>query len=105
MSNDIDAIFKQQPAAAQQTAQSRKAAAGQGTADAGQAAGGGDTVQLTDSARVLHELERAVADAPVVDATRVGELAQAVASGEYQVDAERVAEKILQLDREFGTPG
>lgn len=103
MSNDIDAIFKQQPAASQQTAASRNAAAGQ-SANASNQQQSTDTVQLTNSARVLHELERAVADAPVVDSKRVSDLAQAVASGEYQVDAERVAEKILQFDREFGAP-
>ena len=57
-----------------------------------------DTVQLTDSARALQELEKALADAPVVDSKRVDEIRQAIASGTYEVDAERVAQKLIDLE-------
>jgi negative regulator of flagellin synthesis FlgM len=59
----------------------------------------GDTVTLTDSARSLQKIEEAVAKAPVVNASKVAAVKQAVNSGTYKVDAGRVAEKMLQFER------
>jgi negative regulator of flagellin synthesis FlgM len=59
----------------------------------------GDTVTLTDSARSLQKIEEAVARAPVVNASKVAAVKQAIHSGTYQVDAGRVAEKLLQFER------
>jgi negative regulator of flagellin synthesis FlgM len=58
-----------------------------------------DQVTLTSSARSLHKLSEAVAQAPVVDAAKVASVKQAVNSGTYQVDAGRVAQKLLQFER------
>jgi negative regulator of flagellin synthesis FlgM len=59
----------------------------------------GDTVTLTDSARSLQKIEEAVAKAPVVNAEKVAAVKQAVNSGTYQIDAGRVAGKLLQFER------
>jgi negative regulator of flagellin synthesis FlgM len=59
----------------------------------------GDTVTLTDSARSLQKIEEAVAKAPVVDAAKVDSIKQAVQNGTYQVNAGRVAGKMLQFER------
>jgi negative regulator of flagellin synthesis FlgM len=59
----------------------------------------GDHVTLTDSARSLQKLSEAVAQAPVVNAEKVASIKQALQSGTYQVDAGRVADKILQSER------
>lgn len=59
----------------------------------------GDHVTLTDSARSLQKLSEAVAQAPVVDAAKVASIKQALNSGTYQIDAGRVADKILQSER------
>jgi len=59
----------------------------------------GDTVTLTDSARSLQKIEEAVAKAPVVNASKVAAVRQAVNSGTYKVDAGRVADKMLQFER------
>ena len=59
----------------------------------------GDTVTLTDSARSLQKIEEAVAKAPVVDASKVAAVKQAVDSGTYQINADRVADKLLQFER------
>ena len=58
-----------------------------------------DTVTLTDSARSLQKIEEAVAKAPVVNASKVAAVKQAIHSGSYQVDAGRVADKLLQFER------
>jgi negative regulator of flagellin synthesis FlgM len=57
-----------------------------------------DQVTLTDSARSLQKIEEAVAKAPVVNAAKVASVKQAVQSGSYQVDAGRVADKLLQFE-------
>jgi negative regulator of flagellin synthesis FlgM len=59
----------------------------------------GDHVTLTDSARTLQKIEEAVAKAPVVNAAKVAAVKQAVTSGTYQIDAGRVAGKLLQFER------
>jgi len=58
-----------------------------------------DQVTLTDSARSLQKIEEAVAQAPVVNAAKVATVKQVVQSGSYQVDAGRVADKLLQFER------
>lgn len=58
----------------------------------------GDTLTLTSSARSLQKIEEAIAKAPVVDTGKVAAVKQAVQSGNYQVDAGRVADKMLQFE-------
>jgi negative regulator of flagellin synthesis FlgM len=58
----------------------------------------GDHVTLTTSARSLQKLSEAIAQAPVVNASKVASIKQAVTSGSYQVDSARVADKMLQFE-------
>src|ERR1700679_2883270 len=61
----------------------------------------GDTVTLTNSARSMQMIEAAVANAPVVNTTKVAAMKQAINSGTYQVNAGQVADKMLQFEREL----
>jgi negative regulator of flagellin synthesis FlgM len=56
-------------------------------------------VKLTDSAMQLAALEKALAQVPDVDLKRVEEVRTAIQSGEYKIDAQRIAAKLLQLER------
>jgi len=58
-----------------------------------------DHVTLTDSARSLQKIEEALAKTPVVNSDKVAAAKQAISSGTYQVDAGRVAGKLLQYER------
>ncbi|HEX3395703.1 MAG TPA: flagellar biosynthesis anti-sigma factor FlgM [Steroidobacteraceae bacterium] len=58
-----------------------------------------DQVTLTDSARSLQKIEEAVAKAPVVNADKVAAAKQAIGSGNYKIDAGRVAGKLLKYER------
>ena len=57
-----------------------------------------DSVELTPSARALGE---SGTDAPV-DLHRVEKLRQAIADGSYRVDADRIAGKLIEIER--GSP-
>jgi negative regulator of flagellin synthesis FlgM len=59
----------------------------------------GDTVTLTSSARSLQKIEEAIAKAPVVNASKVAAVKNSIQSGTYQIDAGRVADKLLQFER------
>ena len=72
---------------------------GEASAAGTPAAQAGDTVTLTDSARSLQKIEEAVAKAPVVNAAKVAAVKLAIHSGSYQVDAGRVADKLLHFER------
>ncbi|MDM3871027.1 flagellar biosynthesis anti-sigma factor FlgM [Porticoccus sp. W117] len=61
----------------------------------------GDTVTVTDQAARLQELEQSLANTPVVDSARVAELREAIASGSYQPDPQRIADKLSQLERDL----
>ena len=57
-----------------------------------------DTVSLSDNAVQLGKVEHSVATAPVIDTQRVEQLRQAIANGSYEVDAGKVADKLMQFE-------
>lgn len=63
----------------------------------------GSSVTLTDAAKRLAALERAVAAVPDVDMARVEELRNAIESGRYTVDAERIATRLLDIERDLAS--
>ena len=62
-----------------------------------------DTVSLTNAAAQISNLENTLAELPVVDTQRVDAIKQALADGSYQIDAERVADKLLSLENSLGS--
>ncbi len=62
-----------------------------------------DRVTLTPQAQRLKELEGQVSRLPVVDQTKVERIRNEIAQGTYQMDPQRVAEKMLQFEAQvFG---
>jgi negative regulator of flagellin synthesis FlgM len=62
------------------------------------AAQAGDQLTLTSSARSLQKIEDAIAQAPVVNSSKVAAVKQAISSGTYQVNSSSVADKLLQFE-------
>ena len=60
-----------------------------------------DSVSLTESAKLLHKLESRLEEVPAVNNDRVNAIKQAIANGDYKVDPERIARKLLQLDSQL----
>jgi negative regulator of flagellin synthesis FlgM len=69
------------------------------TAKPAVSAPGADSVDLTDGARQMQDLQATVASTPVVDANRVAALREAIANGSYRIDPQRIADGLLAQDR------
>ncbi len=59
---------------------------------------GVDAVHITGSAKQLAALEQTLKEQSVVDEARVAALRSAIEGGTYQVDASRVADKLLRME-------
>ncbi len=58
-----------------------------------------DQLTLTSSARSLQKAEETIAKTPVVDTAKVESVKQRLSAGTYQIDAARVADKLVQYER------
>jgi len=75
-----------------------------GVADKGTSTGGSsavDKVTLTGTAAKLKEIEDSLADQPMVDSTRVRNMQDSIKAGDYRVNPERVADKMLNFESAF----
>ncbi len=60
-----------------------------------------DSVSVSDSALLMQRLEEAIANAPAEDVSRIEQIRQAIVRGEYQIDSQRIADKMLKLERDL----
>jgi len=61
-------------------------------------AAGGDKVSLTGTAAWLQQIQASLDQIPVVDSVRVENIRNAVNNGTYEVNPDRVADKILKME-------
>ena len=66
-----------------------------------ESASGGDDVKLTHTATSLKQIETRLAGMPDVDRARVDAIRQRVESGDYKMDANRIAERLMRFEREL----
>ena len=62
---------------------------------------GNDVVRLTGDAQRAAATEKSINNTPVVDEGRIESIRSAIESGQYSIDAQKVADKILLLEREL----
>ena len=62
---------------------------------------GSETVSLTDTAAKLQKLTQELESQPVVDADRVDAIKSSIDNGTYEVDPERIAEKMVAFERDL----
>lgn len=65
----------------------------------------GDQVSLTPAAQQLRNLEEQVAAQPVVDTQKVNAARDALANGSFDINAERIAGKLMSLEKALGDMG
>ncbi len=68
---------------------------------ASQAESGGADVQLTGAARGLASIEQSLRTLPAVDETRVAAVKERLQNGSYEIDPQRVADKLLRMDSDL----
>jgi negative regulator of flagellin synthesis FlgM len=73
------------------------------TAEGSSATAQGDSVHVSSTARSMTALSQAVADTPEVNMARVSSIEQAIATGSYRVNPERIADSMLRLDQELSS--
>lgn len=71
--------------------------------DAAATAAGAAEVSITDSARQLATLEKAIAALPIVDDARVAATSLALEQGRYQADPQRIADRLIRMDYELSS--
>ncbi len=64
-----------------------------------------ESVSITDTARRLAALQETIGGMPEVDAARVTELRQAIEHGQYHANPEKIADRLLQLERDLADAG
>lgn len=65
-------------------------------------AGPATDVQLTGAARNLAAMEQSLVALPAVDESRVAAVKRRLENGEYRIDAQRIADRLLHLESELG---
>mgnify|MGYP002634934230 CR=1 FL=1 len=98
MSNSIDSVVD---GALHRTSTRGALTAGHnraGKADAAAAEGASDLLNLTGRAKELQAIEHDLAKSPEFNAARVSELKDAIASGQYEINAERIADRLLAVE-------
>ncbi|EON92410.1 anti-sigma-28 factor FlgM [Marinobacter lipolyticus SM19] len=58
----------------------------------------GENVNLSNQAKNLKQLEQKLGDYPEMDDGRIEEIRAALADGSYKIDAEKLAQKMLEMD-------
>jgi len=61
----------------------------------------GDKANLTDMASRLKSLESKLETQPAIDQSKVNKVRDAISRGEYRVNPERVADKMIDFDADF----
>lgn len=61
-------------------------------------AAGSDRVTLTNTASRLKDIEQQLSDTSSIDSERVTQVQSAISNGDYVVDADRIADKMLAFE-------
>jgi len=95
--------FRPADAASARRSEPAKSAGSQGASRPGTAdkAASNDTVSITQSGLLMSKLEEIVHGTPVVDSERVAALKDTIASGAYEIDDQRIADRLLRFERDI----
>jgi negative regulator of flagellin synthesis FlgM len=89
------------PLAPTATSANRNASGSSATGSTSSAAAPGAQVDISGMSARLRELDATIANVPVVDSARVNEIKQAIADGRFKVNADRVADSLIENVRQM----
>jgi len=89
------------PLAPTATSANKSSSANTPTTATSSSAAPGAQVDISGTSSRLRELEASVANVPVVDSARVDEIKQAIADGRFKVNADRVADSLIESVRQM----
>ena len=98
---DLTSTRLRGPARNERAADSDKPEAGSRTEANSTAGSASSQIQLTDTATTLKQIEARIANQPDVDRARVDAVRQRVESGAYQMNAGRLADRLLAFERDL----
>ena len=75
------------------------------TGASGTTAAAVDLADVGQTEALLQNIVDAASNTPGVDQAKVAELQQAIASGNYQVNPDSIAQKLAELEGQLGTAG
>jgi negative regulator of flagellin synthesis FlgM len=90
-------INTQRPTADKTGSAAKTATSEQATSQSSQARG--ENVNLSSQARDLKQLEQKLGDFPEMDDERISQIRSALEDGSYKVDAQKLAQKMLDMDK------
>lgn len=106
---DVNLLTPLTPASNGRAGSAQRSGSGPSQAGGANASGAGaastDRVHLTDVAARLHALEMSLASVPVVDTQRVASVRQTLAQGSLATHPQRIASRLLEIDRQLPPPG
>ncbi|MDC0663350.1 flagellar biosynthesis anti-sigma factor FlgM [Marinobacter sp. SS21] len=99
MSVDFNGIGPGQVNTHKTTADKANAPKAQAPAEQAQAqTARGENVKLSSQAKELKQLEQRLSSYPETDDDRIEQIKAALADGSYKIDAEKLAQKMLEMD-------
>ena len=70
----------------------------QGNTQANSKATDNDSIDLTENASKLQQIEQSLGDIPIIDTDRVGAISQSIEDGEYTINNEKIADRIIKSE-------
>ena len=103
MANDITSINSNRSQMSQNQSASAKSRneASQGN-NSQNASATADLLTLTDTASRLKNIEQKLSNASSVDSDRIAEVQSAISNGDYNVDSDRIADKMMEFEGFMG---
>ncbi len=98
MANDINSINTNRSQQAVRDIAERVKSEARSNPEQSRESDNSDKVSLTDTASKLKDIERSMGNDGTVNQDRVNEVRNALSRGEYSVDADRVADKMIDFE-------
>ena len=57
-----------------------------------------DSVELTETASRLQQIEQTLSNIPIIDDARVENVSQSIKNGQYKIDNEKIADRIINSE-------